>query len=205
MVIEANPRASRTVPIVAKATGRDVVAAAVRCALGAIAGRGGPRAGAGAGRRARCGQGAGRLAVAAARASAPSSARRCARRARCWAWPPMLRRRTPSPSRQWRPTEADHDRRVTVRRVPYTRRSREAPGPTITEPEAELSRVRPELPSATGLPVRRPPTPAPTWNRSKFRAAPAGPQRRRPAWAVSCAWRRRRYPPYQPPRKPRPA
>ncbi len=34
VVIEANPRASRTVPIVAKATRRDVVAAAVRCALG---------------------------------------------------------------------------------------------------------------------------------------------------------------------------
>jgi carbamoyl-phosphate synthase large subunit len=38
VVIEANPRASRTVPIVAKATGRDVVAAAVRCALGASLG-----------------------------------------------------------------------------------------------------------------------------------------------------------------------
>jgi carbamoyl-phosphate synthase large subunit len=36
VVIEANPRASRTVPIVAKATDRDVVAAAVRCALGAL-------------------------------------------------------------------------------------------------------------------------------------------------------------------------
>jgi carbamoyl-phosphate synthase large subunit len=35
VVIEANPRASRTVPIVAKATARDVVADAVRCALGA--------------------------------------------------------------------------------------------------------------------------------------------------------------------------
>jgi carbamoyl-phosphate synthase large subunit len=35
VVIEANPRASRTVPIVAKALGRDVVADAVRCALGA--------------------------------------------------------------------------------------------------------------------------------------------------------------------------
>ncbi|HEX6655727.1 MAG TPA: carbamoyl-phosphate synthase large subunit, partial [Candidatus Limnocylindria bacterium] len=35
VVIEANPRASRTVPIVAKATRRDVVADAVRCALGA--------------------------------------------------------------------------------------------------------------------------------------------------------------------------
>jgi carbamoyl-phosphate synthase large subunit len=34
IVIEANPRASRTVPIVAKATDRDIVAAAVRCALG---------------------------------------------------------------------------------------------------------------------------------------------------------------------------
>jgi carbamoyl-phosphate synthase large subunit len=34
VVIEANPRASRTVPIVAKATGLDVVDAAVRCALG---------------------------------------------------------------------------------------------------------------------------------------------------------------------------
>ena len=34
VVIEANPRASRSVPIVAKATGRDVVAAAARCALG---------------------------------------------------------------------------------------------------------------------------------------------------------------------------
>ncbi|HEY8922655.1 MAG TPA: carbamoyl-phosphate synthase large subunit, partial [Candidatus Limnocylindria bacterium] len=31
VVIEANPRASRTVPIVAKATGHDIVAAAVRC------------------------------------------------------------------------------------------------------------------------------------------------------------------------------
>ncbi len=35
VVIEANPRASRTVPVVAKATGRDIVACAVRCALGA--------------------------------------------------------------------------------------------------------------------------------------------------------------------------
>ncbi|PZR61098.1 MAG: carbamoyl phosphate synthase large subunit [Chloroflexi bacterium] len=35
VVIEANPRASRTVPVVAKTTGRDIVAAAVRCALGA--------------------------------------------------------------------------------------------------------------------------------------------------------------------------
>ena len=35
VVIEANPRASRTVPIVAKATGRDIVRDAVRCALGA--------------------------------------------------------------------------------------------------------------------------------------------------------------------------
>ncbi len=34
VVIEANPRASRTVPIVAKATGIDIVAIAVRCALG---------------------------------------------------------------------------------------------------------------------------------------------------------------------------
>ncbi len=34
VVIEANPRASRTIPIVAKATARDIVAAAVRCALG---------------------------------------------------------------------------------------------------------------------------------------------------------------------------
>jgi carbamoyl-phosphate synthase large subunit len=34
VVIEANPRASRTVPVVAKATEFDVVAAAVRCALG---------------------------------------------------------------------------------------------------------------------------------------------------------------------------
>ena len=38
VVIEANPRASRTVPIVAKATGFDVVAAAVRCALGSTLG-----------------------------------------------------------------------------------------------------------------------------------------------------------------------
>jgi carbamoyl-phosphate synthase large subunit len=35
VIIEANPRASRTVPIVAKATGIDIVAVAVRCALGA--------------------------------------------------------------------------------------------------------------------------------------------------------------------------
>jgi carbamoyl-phosphate synthase large subunit len=45
VVIEANPRASRTVPIVAKATGRDVVAAAVRCALGASLAEVGLRAG----------------------------------------------------------------------------------------------------------------------------------------------------------------
>jgi carbamoyl-phosphate synthase large subunit len=45
VVIEANPRASRTVPIVAKATGRDVVAAAVRCALGAALGEAGLEAG----------------------------------------------------------------------------------------------------------------------------------------------------------------
>jgi carbamoyl-phosphate synthase large subunit len=44
-VIEANPRASRTVPIVAKATGRDVVAAAVRCALGESLGQVGLTAG----------------------------------------------------------------------------------------------------------------------------------------------------------------
>jgi carbamoyl-phosphate synthase large subunit len=41
VVIEANPRASRTVSIVAKATGRDIVAAAVRCALGASLAEGG--------------------------------------------------------------------------------------------------------------------------------------------------------------------
>jgi carbamoyl-phosphate synthase large subunit len=45
VVIEANPRASRTVPIVAKATGRDVVAAAVRCALGATLAEAGWRPG----------------------------------------------------------------------------------------------------------------------------------------------------------------
>jgi len=45
VVIEANPRASRTVPIVAKATGRDVVAAAVRCALGASLAEAGLQAG----------------------------------------------------------------------------------------------------------------------------------------------------------------
>jgi len=45
VVIEANPRASRTVPIVAKATGRDVVGAAVRCALGATLSEVGWRAG----------------------------------------------------------------------------------------------------------------------------------------------------------------
>jgi len=45
IVIEANPRASRTVPIVAKATGRDVVAAAVRCALGASLAEAGLEAG----------------------------------------------------------------------------------------------------------------------------------------------------------------
>ncbi len=45
VVIEANPRASRTVPIVAKATGFDVVAAAVRCALGASLSEVGLRAG----------------------------------------------------------------------------------------------------------------------------------------------------------------
>jgi carbamoyl-phosphate synthase large subunit len=45
VVIEANPRASRTVPIVAKATGLDVVAAAVQCALGATLGEVGLRPG----------------------------------------------------------------------------------------------------------------------------------------------------------------
>ena len=53
VAIEANPRASRTVPIVAKATGRDVVAAAVRCRWGRPRGgrvAAGPRAGCAAGR-----------------------------------------------------------------------------------------------------------------------------------------------------------
>jgi carbamoyl-phosphate synthase large subunit len=45
VVIEANPRASRTVPIVAKATGLDVVAAAIRCALGSTLGEVGLSAG----------------------------------------------------------------------------------------------------------------------------------------------------------------
>jgi len=45
VVIEANPRASRTVPIVAKATGLDVVAAALRCALGSSLAEVGLRAG----------------------------------------------------------------------------------------------------------------------------------------------------------------
>ncbi len=45
VVIEANPRASRTVPIVAKATGLDVVAIAVRCALGATLSEAGLAAG----------------------------------------------------------------------------------------------------------------------------------------------------------------
>ncbi|MBA3689582.1 MAG: carbamoyl-phosphate synthase large subunit, partial [Chloroflexi bacterium] len=45
VVIEANPRASRTVPIVAKSTGHDVVAAAVRCALGATLAEAGWRPG----------------------------------------------------------------------------------------------------------------------------------------------------------------
>ena len=45
VVIEANPRASRTVPVVAKATGIDVVAAAVRCALGSTLAEAGLAAG----------------------------------------------------------------------------------------------------------------------------------------------------------------
>src|ERR1044072_4335937 len=45
VVIEANPRASRTVPIVAKATGFDVVAAAVRCGLGSTLAEVGLRSG----------------------------------------------------------------------------------------------------------------------------------------------------------------
>ena len=65
VVIEANPRASRTVPIVAKATGIDVVAAAVRCALGATLEEAGLSAGPGTRWPARGRQGAGRLPVAA--------------------------------------------------------------------------------------------------------------------------------------------
>ena len=65
-MIEANPRASRTVPIVAKATGLDVVAAAVRCALGRVAGRGRAGCRPGGGRSPRRGQGAGGLALAVA-------------------------------------------------------------------------------------------------------------------------------------------
>ena len=66
VVIEANPRASRTVPIVAKATGLDVVAAAVRCALGASLSEVGAGAGPRARRGARGGEGAGRFALAPA-------------------------------------------------------------------------------------------------------------------------------------------
>ena len=79
VVIEANPRASRTVPIVAKATGLDVVAAAVRCALGCVARRGrdcrpaSRRTARGWRSRRRSGR------SGACPGSAPSSGRRCGR------------------------------------------------------------------------------------------------------------------------------
>ena len=67
VVIEANPRASRTVPIVAKATGRDVVADAVRCALGASLADVGLAPGLAPDSRAGGRQGTDRLALALAR------------------------------------------------------------------------------------------------------------------------------------------
>ena len=107
---------------------------------------------------ARGGQGAGRLAVASARASAPSSARRCARRARCSAWPPMRRRPMPWPSRRSPPTGADNGHEEGAARLQYGGSCRpdgprEAPRPRHHRPERpNYSRVRPELPSATGPP-----------------------------------------------------
>ena len=158
VVIEANPRASRTVPIVAKATGLDVVAAAVRCALGRRWRRWGwppalrrtPRAWPSRRPSARCGASPG---------SAPSSVPRCARRARCSAWrPPPVRRpswRSPRPPR----TEAEDQRRRSMKKGrpgsstegPGTRRPPEdsrARSPRTSE--AAKCRVWPELPSATG-------------------------------------------------------
>ena len=96
VVIEANPRASRTVPIVAKATGIDVVAAAVRWRS---ARRwwtsGSPRGSPPMVRSSRSRRRSGRS--GASRASLRSSGPRCARRARCSAW-----RRRPTRRCGWR-------------------------------------------------------------------------------------------------------
>ena len=96
IVVEANPRASRTVPIVAKATGRDVVAAAVRCALGASLVDVGLPEGLADGPLVAVKAPIGRS--GASRASLRSSGQRCARRARCSAW-----RRRPTRRIGWRP------------------------------------------------------------------------------------------------------
>ena len=196
VVIEANPRASRTVPIVAKATGRDVVAAAVRCALGASLAEVGLRAGPGGRRRARGGQGAGRLAVAAARRERRARTgdaldRRGARpRGRC-----VSRARAGlGGRRRARRLRHEKDRRAPVRRVlePDGRRGPGlverrpmlpqdvASGPSFRQRRAPSGRWRPPMP-----PV---PTPAVV---SKFRAAPSaaatnlGAQLRLPAAQVS--------------------
>ena len=173
VVIEANPRASRTVPIVAKATGRDVVAAAVRCALGATLAEVGLAPG---------------LALDAPLVAVKTpigslwrlpgrgrrSVPRCARPARCWGWRPT----TPAALEAARQAEAAHlvpglpCRRCPPDMVRELSRLRYGGSRTATAPRSDVKRAhrsdrrdrprchrRPELPLVTAqiplVPVER--------------------------------------------------
>ena len=94
-VIEANPRASRTVPFVSKATGLPLAKIACRVMLGERLAALGPartiRAATTSRSRRRC------CRSTASPAPTRCSGRRCARPARSWAWPPTSRPPSPRP------------------------------------------------------------------------------------------------------------
>ena len=134
VVIEANPRASRTVPIVAKATGRDVVKAAVRCALGATLAEAGlcrvwRRTDRWSRSRRRSTRSGG------CQGWRPSSGPRCGRPARCSGWRPP-RMRQPS----WRSTPLP--RTGADRLSGHEEGGRQAPVRRVLEPDDPQGRLR---------------------------------------------------------------
>ena len=213
VVIEANPRASRTVPIVAKATGRDVVAAAVRCALGASLAEVGLATGPGAG----CDRWSRSRRRSARSGGCPAwidgSAPRCGRPARCWAWRPTTpppwklrarrRRRTCSPAkwgacRRALTLPSGHEERPSRPRYggsrtgdgPSARRQANSravrrDGPWLSPPARASIGDGPD-PVGAGQPIGSP-TPSRGPVCSKLRAGSAAGQRRRvPLAAIRC-------------------
>ena len=139
-VLEVNPRASRTVPFVSKATGRPLAKIAAKVMVGQHARRARRR------RRGRS-RATSRSRRASSRsrsspASTPSSARRCARRARSWASP--TRSRAPSArriARQRHPDRAAAARRREAARV-HQREGRGQAGGRAHRAAAPRARLR---------------------------------------------------------------